>query len=139
MRHKGLVIGLVVGFVAIGGIAGAAGSGSGSSGSSPAPAVSSAAPATHTTRTIATFTGSGVENTPKFTVGDTWKLVYSFNCSSFGQAGNFMVDEDDSLMSNLHVNDMALRKHGTTWSYGDAGTHFLNVDSECSWKIKVVG
>jgi hypothetical protein len=125
---------------------------SGKSGSTPpAPGSSAAAPAspaavqaTHSAkaaaaRTVRTFTGSGIQNTPKFTVTATWKLVYSFNCASFGQSGNFQVDEDGgSDFGGVSVNDLSMARSASTWAYNDGGTHYLAVNSECSWKLKVV-
>jgi hypothetical protein len=119
----------------------------GNSGGTPAAggaAAQASSAAAHTARpaaarTVATFTGSGEENTPRFTVTATWKLAYSFSCAAFGSAGNFAVSEDgDSDFNGLSVNDLAMSKHASTWAYGDAGTHYLEVDSECSWKMKVI-
>jgi hypothetical protein len=104
----------------------------------PAPASSSAltsAPAQPST--VATFTGSGIQNTPKFDVTDTWKLAYSFSCAGFGQSGNFQVYEDGGF-SGVSVNDLALSKNGETWAYNDAGTHYLQINSECDWTVKVI-
>ena len=109
--------------------------------SSPTASASTSASATAaaaTARTVATFSGSGQENTPRFTVTDTWKLVYSFNCSSFGTSGNFQVYEDGGNDFNLSVNDLAMSKSSSTWAYDDGGTHYLEINSECSWKVKVV-
>lgn len=90
-------------------------------------------------RTVATFTGSGQSNTPRFTVTATWKLVYSFSCEAFGQSGNFQVYEDGgSDFNGVSVNDLAMSKSATTWAYNDAGAHYLQVNSECSWKMKVI-
>jgi Protein of unknown function (DUF2510) len=90
-------------------------------------------------RTVAAFSGSGIQNTPRFTVTATWKLVYSFSCAAFGQAGNFIVSEDGGNDFNgVSVNDMAVSKSASTWGYDDAGTHYLAIDSECSWNVKVV-
>ena len=36
------------------------------------------------------------------------------------------------------VNDLALSKSASTWAYNDGGTHYLEFNSECSWKVKVV-
>jgi hypothetical protein len=89
--------------------------------------------------TVATFTGSGQENTSRFTVTSTWKLVYSFDCSNFGQAGNFAVTEDGGNdLNGVSVNDLAMSKGASTWGYDDAGTHYLQINSECVWKVKVV-
>lgn len=86
--------------------------------------------------TVATFSGSGIENTPQFTVTGSWALSYSFDCSSFGYAGNFQVYEDGGL--NLLTNDLAMSKTAVTNQYDDAGTHYLEVNSECSWSVKVI-
>jgi hypothetical protein len=149
-RHKVLtVLGGLVALIIIGSIAAAAGGGGNqASPSAPAAAESSptaaastsasATPAAATARTVATFSGSGQENTPRFTVTDTWKLVYSFNCSSFGSSGNFQVYEDGGNDFNLSVNDLATSKSSSTWAYNDGGTHYLQINSECSWKVKVV-
>lgn len=108
--------------------------------STSAPAAAASSPAAPSVRahTVATFTGSGQSNTPRFTVTSTWKLVYSFNCSAFGQSGNFQVYEDGGNDSNLSVNDLAMSKSASTWAYGDGGQHFLQINSECAWKVRVV-
>ena len=70
---------------------------------------------------------------------DTWKLTYSFNCAEFGQSGNFQVFEDGgSDFSGVEVNDLAMSKSSSTWAYNDGGTHYLEINSECSWKVKVI-
>jgi hypothetical protein len=105
------------------------------------PAAPSSLPPTHSLagKTVATFSGSGIENTPKFTVTDTWKLSYSFDCSNFGSAGNFQVYEDGGNdFSGVSVNDLAMSKTGSTYAYADGGTHYLEVNSECSWTVKVI-
>jgi hypothetical protein len=89
-------------------------------------------------RVVATFSGSGQENTSRFTVSATWKLSYSFNCASFGGSGNFVVFEDGGQdLSGVTVNELAASKTGTSWAYGDAGSHYLEIDSECSWSVTV--
>jgi hypothetical protein len=104
-----------------------------------APPAQPAAKAPAVAKTVATFTGSGIQNTPQFIVTGTWKLDYSFNCADFGYAGNFVVDEDGgSDLSGLSVNDLAMSKSSSTWAYDDAGTHYLAVNSECSWTMKVI-
>jgi hypothetical protein len=89
--------------------------------------------------TVATFTGSGQENTPRFTVIRARKLVYSFDCSNFGQAGNFAVTEDEGNdLNGVSVNDLAMSKSASTWGYDDAWAHYLQTNSEFAWKVKVV-
>lgn len=101
--------------------------------------VTSAPPAATAGKTVATFSGSGIQNTAKFTVTDTWKLSYSFDCSGFGSSGNFIVNEDGgSDFNGASVNELGSGKSGSTYAYGDAGTHYLQVNSECSWNVKVI-
>lgn len=152
-RHKVLtVLGGIIGLIVVASVASAAANGSHPSASSAAPpatqaaaaATSSATPSpTHSAaaraRTVATFTGSGTEKTRRFTVTSTWKLTYSFSCAEFGQSGNFQVFEDGgSDFSGVEVNDLAMSKSASTWAYDDGGTHYLEVNSECSWKVKVI-
>jgi hypothetical protein len=158
-RHKALTVLLaVVGlFVVIGAIGAAAGGGSTKTVTQPGPTVTvtetepgptvtaqsaapspSATPQQATAHTVATFSGSGQQNTAKFTVTGTWKLKYSFDCSAFGQSGNFQVYEDGGIGSALSVNDLAKAKSASTLAYDDAGTHYLQVNSECSWTMKVI-
>lgn len=90
-------------------------------------------------RTVATFTGSGAGNTPPFTTTATWKLSYSFDCTGFGYKGNFQAVDygSDNMPHGFLANDLAMSKSGSSWSYDDAGTHHLNINSECSWTVKV--
>jgi len=109
--------------------------------STSAPAAPGSSPAAKPVkaRTVATFTGSGTQKTPRFTVTATWKLVYNFSCATFGQSGNFQVFEDGgSDFNGVTVNDLAMSKSASTWAYDDAGTHYLAVNSECSWAVKIV-
>lgn len=89
-------------------------------------------------RAIATFTGSGIENTPKFTVTATWKLDYTFDCSSFGGQGNFQVFEDGGKDTSLVVNILAASDTASAYAYDDAGTHYLEITSECAWTVQVM-
>lgn len=105
--------------------------------SQPAAPASTAAKAV--AKTVATFTGSGTEKTATFTTSATWALSYAFDCSSFGSKGNFQVFTDGgSDFNGVMVNDLAMSKSAVTYAYNDAGTHYLAVNSECSWTVKVV-
>jgi hypothetical protein len=88
-------------------------------------------------RTVATYSGSGIENTPQFSVTATWKLDYSFDCSDFGSSGNFIVMEDGSFGA-MNVNGLAMSKSGSSYAYDDAGRHYLEINSECSWSVKII-
>jgi hypothetical protein len=101
----------------------------------PSPTHSAAA----TSSVIATFSGSGIQNTTQFTAPGTWKLDWTYDCSSFGSNGNFIVDEDGGNdFGGASVNELGAGGSGSTMAYNDAGTHYLSVNSECSWTLKVI-
>ncbi len=89
-------------------------------------------------RTVTTFSGSGTESTAPFTVTANWAVAYSFDCSDFGYKGNFIIMEDGTFTGAMDVNVLALKKSGTSYAYGDAGTHYLKMTTECAWTVKVV-
>lgn len=116
---------------------------------SPAPASTTsspaaAAPAKHV---LIRFAGSGIKNSAPFDVGSGLLTVtYRFNCASFGSSGNFVADllygnqaslsgDDQSI-----ANDLAMSGGQTTTVYPqDPGKdYYLSVNSECSWRLKVV-
>jgi hypothetical protein len=100
-----------------------------------------AAPPPARPHVIARFTGSGIENTSQFTIGGSgnWELRWSYNCSSLGSSGNFIVGEDNNNdLSGASVNELGPAGHGVTHVYSDAGRHYLSVNSECSWKMTAV-
>jgi hypothetical protein len=98
-----------------------------------APPATTAAPAE---AIVLTTSGNGQLTTRPFTVGNDWALTYSFNCANFGGQGNFQVYEDYPN-GNILANALAANGGNTTYQTGDAGTHTLEVNSECDWKITV--
>jgi hypothetical protein len=132
-------LGLFVAAVIIGIVSVAASKSSPSSDSATAPppvgstATKGAAPAK--AATLLTLSGSGIENTAQFTTDGNWTLKYSYDCSSFGQAGNFVVSDETGMPL---VNEMNLKGSGSTPQY-DSGTHHLEVNSECDWTVTVIG
>lgn len=93
-------------------------------------------------RVIARFNGSGTQNTRPFTVPAQWHLSWAYwGCS--GGNGNFAVTEantdgsDD--LNGVTVNELGSgRGPVATYAYGDSGTHYFQVLSECSWSLAVV-
>jgi hypothetical protein len=153
-QHK-VLTGLIAfgALIVIGGIASAAGSPSKPAAAPTTPATQAAAqpssappasqapasPAAVKPHTVAKFTGSGISNTPKFTVTNTWKLAYTYDCASAGGTGNFIVDEDGGNDFNgASVNELGAGKTASTWAYNDGGTHYLSINSECAWTVKVI-
>lgn len=87
------------------------------------------------------MSGSGIQNTRTFTVPASWQVQYSFDCSSFGTSGNFIVsvynvDGSPSLDNIADVNRLSLSGNGTQYYYV-GGTYYLSVNSECDWSIAV--
>jgi hypothetical protein len=89
---------------------------------------------------IVWFSGTGTRNTPSFTTSDNWHLSWSYwGCP--GGTSNFVVDEynsDGSLDPNgISVNELGTgRALAATYVHGDAGTHYLSVNTQgCSWLL----
>jgi hypothetical protein len=68
--------------------------------------------------------GSGIKQTRDFTVPAEWTIEYTYNCSNFGSAGNFIVyvyNSDGSLDSNdSGVNELGRQGTGSTANHNDA-------------------
>lgn len=89
---------------------------------------------------IARFNGSGTQNTGSFTTPDNWALSWSYSRCPGGPS-NFQVVEynaDGSIdLNGVTVNELGTgRGPVATHAYGDAGTHYLSVNTEgCSWSL----
>jgi len=93
---------------------------------------------------IATFNGSGTENTGKFNVPDGGNYVVSWSYSgnvdnSFGtsQPSNFAIQNTGDGMGLGLPNDIAASGHGSTVVTGASGTESFNVQAVGSWTITV--
>lgn len=91
-------------------------------------------PAPHVV-TLVDQAGDGIGQTTPFTAtGDRFDIYYSYDCSAFGTAGNFIVAVEPGL--NILVNDLKLSGSGIAHDYDDLGTPVhIEVNSECSWHI----
>ena len=109
--------------------------------SQPAPAPAPK-PAPTAPQTLLEISGSGSKTTESFTTAGAWNLTYSYDCSSFGDRGNFQVfiyNGDGSMsFSNSGVNQLGASGSDTDY-YHTGGTFYLEVNSECSWHIQVKG
>ncbi len=89
---------------------------------------------------IIRFSGSGTQNTAPFTTPSNWALSWAYWGCPGGDA-NFMVTEynaDGSIDPNgVSINELGTgRGPVATYAYGDAGTHYLSVNTEgCSWSL----
>jgi len=95
--------------------------------------------------------GSGAADLPVFTIPTInvkdWTLAWSYNCSSFGTQGNFIISiyvsqgGDPYNQGTPDVADPGVNELGSSGSntetYTDAGMFALKVNSECSWTVKV--
>lgn len=104
----------------------------------PAPATSAPAPAAAPATPIVLYskTGTGTGSTPTFTTSADWQVAYTYDCTAFGQSGNFMVNSDDY---QLVINQLGNKGADTQYVHGDPGAHSLSIDSECAWTIQVLG
>ena len=89
---------------------------------------------------IARFTGSGTQNTAPFTTPGSWALSWAYWDCPNGKS-NFAVTEynaDGSIDPNgVSVNELGTgRGPVATYAYGDAGRHYLSVNTEgCKWSL----
>jgi hypothetical protein len=89
-------------------------------------------------RTLLTTHGSGIKKTAKFSTGDDWTIHWTYDCSSFGQKGNFQIFVyTGNSPSDVAANELGNKGSDSSPEYGSSGTHYLEVNSECKWTLKV--
>lgn len=83
--------------------------------------------------------GSGDHNTSTFSIPrNQWKIAYTFDCSNFGAAGNFIVEVDRPNGDFVDAPVNALARHGSGSTFEHAsGRFFLQITSECEWQIVI--
>lgn len=88
------------------------------------------------------LSGYGTKSTQFVTVPTEWKLVWQYDCSSFGDGrGNFIVsvfDSNGSPAPEAGVNQLGASGSDTEY-YHQGGTIYLEINSECRWSVNVVG
>ena len=104
----------------------------------PASSVASAPPAPPANQIIVRLNGSGEQNTQAFTTPANWHLSWSYwDCPG---ESNFIVTEYNAdgspALNGVSVNELGTgRGPVATYAYDDAGTHYFQVISECSWSL----
>lgn len=84
--------------------------------------------------TLLDTSGNGIKDLPRFTATGDWTMTYTFDCSAFGQAGNFQVtDAGDNF--GVYANQLAMTG-GDSTSEQNTGAVKLSVNSECAWTLK---
>ena len=104
------------------------------------PTISSPSANSGANQVITRFNGSGTQNTQTFATPSRWHLSWSYwGCP--GGTSNFQVSEYNSDGS-IDVNGISVNELGTgrgpvaTYAYGDAGAHYLSVNTEgCIWSL----
>jgi hypothetical protein len=109
----------------------------------PTPVVATPAPVVAPApQVLLNVSGSGTKSTQSFTAGGDWTLNYSYDCSNFDDRGNFQVyiyNSDGSMSDeNTGVNELGAGGTDTEY-YHSGGSYYLEVNSECTWKITVKG
>jgi hypothetical protein len=94
--------------------------------------------------TLLSQSGSGDDSTASFTAPSTWQIEWTYDCSNFGEQGNFAVDVAQAPNGGVaaSVEDPPINQLGNSDSgtehYYYGGTVHLEVTSECDWTIKAV-
>lgn len=80
--------------------------------------------------------GNGIKKTASFATGPEWFVTYTFDCSNeYGGKGNFILGVDTDFGDLADA--LAAKGGDTSYEHGDPGSHYLSVDSECDWTLKV--
>lgn len=106
-----------------------------------APVAPPAATARPATAVLLELTGNGIKKSRPFSATGPWTLGYDFNCSGFANGtGNFIVTVfgTDGSLRDIAVNELAARGNSTTQGY-ETGQLYLEMNSECSWAVRVTG
>jgi hypothetical protein len=66
-------------------------------------------------------------------------VAYTFDCSSFGLPGNFILNAvDPSTGDNQFLaNALAMNGSAISYAYTAGGTYHLEINSECAWTVQV--
>jgi hypothetical protein len=74
-------------------------------------------------------------------VPSEWNLSYSYDCSNSGGTGNFIVNIHNSDNSPDFfapgVNELGASGLNVEHYHADAGTKYLEINSECNWTVTV--
>lgn len=80
--------------------------------------------------------GNGSKSSDDFNVPSQWHFDWSYDCTSFGSTGNFVVTFTGNGGFVSGVNQLGTKDSGTD-TYHSSGTYHLEIISECSWSVTV--
>jgi len=89
---------------------------------------------------IASFRGTGPVRHAHFAVSSpgTWGLSWAFSCPA-QRPGNLRLTAKGTVSGDdVELDVPGPTGRGITWNSRDAGGHFLDVSSDCSWTARVV-
>jgi hypothetical protein len=95
-----------------------------------------AAAAREEAATAFSYSGSGIHSTETFYVNSEWMLEWSYDCSNFGNEGNFIVTVSGDTDA-VAVNQLGSGDSGIEYMHA-GGNVYLEINSECSWTVKAV-
>ena len=102
----------------------------------PAPPTTPAPP-----RVLLNQSGTGIQTLAPFQVSGSWTLKYTFDCASFGSAGNFAVDVNTDkgglVFADTGPNLLAMNGNSSTYM-PQGGNLSLSINSECNWTVQAV-
>lgn len=142
------IIALIIFIPWCAGLAGVSTSRSSSSGTgsppAPQPTSSPTAKASQAPAALTVFydrSGSGINKTPIFQTPNEWQIVWNFDCTNFGQSGNFQIFVYDGggRLVDLAANALAMRGQDTSYEHNLSGPYYLQMNSECDWHVTVKG
>ena len=89
---------------------------------------------------LLSLSGSGMKSTQTLSVPQEWSLAWTYDCSSFGQEGNFIVSvyNSDGTPSDVSGVNQLGRSGSDTEYFHQGGNLYLVVNSECRWTIRVL-
>lgn len=101
-----------------------------------------AQPVSVTNHTVLNISGSGAQSTANFNIpaaAGGWRVAWSYDCTSFGSAGNFdyTVNKTSGITLDFGPNQLGNGGSGTE-IYHDTGTFNLQVISECNWTVQAI-
>ncbi len=93
-------------------------------------------------QTLLDLSGSGTKQTQVFAAASDWDLAWTYNCSNFGDQGNFVVEvmnrDTSPSFENQSVNQLG-SKGSDVQHYHKGGSFYLSINSECNWTVKATG
>ncbi len=84
--------------------------------------------------------GTGAKKTQTFTVSGPWSLLWSYSCNDPVTLINFQIFpiNQNASVDTYPVNELTASGRGTT-PYTQTGTFYLQISTDCTWRIRVTG